>query len=348
MEKMKSEKIQKKIIFLLISLTIIFIFNFFLIRAQPALNLRLSKTVLTVITGNRTSFIAFVNNIGTDTVESVNILIDGIPLNWVETTPSMTDITPKQTKEYLVMIKVSNDSETGIYELNVKAADKVESNTEILTLIIGRDPKEIADLLITEMNSARSLANQSLLVEECIDISLIKSMYHDAEIARENGLSEYQAENYVSAINWFEYAITKHEQVISGIKISVRSEIFAVEKSSIFKPPGINIEDQLNQVQNFLNENRHEKICDNLTNCRNLIMYGFIFWPLLVVIPLILIILLIINYRKHRQIERDKKIAEIKERLIKSDLSRPTHIYPRFITQEKIKKLFKSKEESTE
>jgi len=139
-----------------------------------ALNLRLSKTVLTVITGNRTSFIAFVNNIGTDTVESVNILIDGIPLNWVETTPSMTDITPKQTKEYLVMIKVSNDSETGIYELNVKAADKVESNTEILTLIIGRDPKEIADLLITEMNSARSLANQSLLVEECIDISLIK------------------------------------------------------------------------------------------------------------------------------------------------------------------------------
>ena len=303
------------------------------------LSLRLSKNLLTVITGNKTSFIAFVNNTGTDTVESVKILTEGIPINWIETIPAMNDISPGQTKEYLVVITIPSNAEPGVYRLNVTATDSVESNKETLLLFIGRNPKEIADLLLSEIENVRIIANQSLLVEECIDISLIKSMYQDAEIARENGMKEYQSKNYVSAINWFEYAILNYQQVIYRVEIAVQLEISATKKSGFLTPPGTNIEDQLNQAQKYLNEKNYAKICEYLVNTRTLMMYGFIFWPLLIIIPIVLLIIFVIIYRRHREMERDKTLVEIKGRLDKFNEPKTTHIYPKYITFDKIKKL---------
>jgi len=279
------------------------------------LNLRLSKTVLAVITGNRTSFIAFVNSTGTNTVKSVKILTEGIPLNWIETLPMMSDISPGQIKEYLVVINVPKNAEPGIYKLNVVATDSVESNEETLTLIIGRDPKEIAGLLLSEMENVRSIANQSLLVEDCIDISLIKSMYQDAEIARENGLKEYQAKNYVSAINWFEYAFPIYQQIVTRVDITVQVEIESTKKSEFIIPPGFDPEKQYSQAEIYLSDKNYERVCDPIVKIRNLILIGIVFWPTIIIIGIILIIVFILLYKKKREIDRERTIKKVKKRL---------------------------------
>jgi len=279
------------------------------------LSLRLSKNLLTVITGNKTSFIAFVNNTGTDTVESVKILTEGIPLNWIETLPTMSDISPGQVKEYLVVINVPSNAESGVYRLNVTATDNVESNTETLTLIIGRNPKEIADLLLSEIENVRYIANQSLLVEECIDISLIKSIYQDAEIARENGMKEYQSKNYVSAINWFEYAIPIYQQIVSRIDITLQVEIQNTKKSEFIIPPGFNPERQFSQAEIYLSDKNYEKVCDPIVKIRNFILIGLVFWPVIIIIGIILIIVLVLLYKKKREIDRERIIKKVKKRL---------------------------------
>ncbi len=169
--------------------------------------LNLSTNLLSVVTGNRTSFVATVENIGTQTVKSVEISIEEVPSNWIEVIPKAIDIPVGGTQGYLVMINVPSDAKTGVYQLKVKATDDVESNTEILTLIIGKNLKEITDLLLRQYDEVKTLAEKSLLVEDCLDITIIKTIHKDAEYAYQRGLEEYNKEDYAKAINWFEYAI---------------------------------------------------------------------------------------------------------------------------------------------
>jgi hypothetical protein len=74
-------------------------------------------------------------------------------------------------------------------------------------------------------------------------------------------------------------------------------------------------------------------------------MYGFIFWPLLLIIPVILLIIFFVIYRRHRERERERKLVKIKERLGELNQPKTTHIYPKYITFDRIKKLIKKRTE---
>jgi len=87
------------------------------------ITLNLSTSLLTGIIGNRTSFVASVNNNGTGTVKSIIISIEGIPMRWITSSPYMGEISPGEKMHYLLTINIPKDAEPRIYELKVKATD---------------------------------------------------------------------------------------------------------------------------------------------------------------------------------------------------------------------------------
>ena len=285
------------------------------VKPNYALSLNLSTDILTVMTGNRTSFIAYVKNIGTDKVGSVKISISGISLGWISIIPISSDITPGSVEEYLVMINVPDNAKTGVYELKVKAVDKVESEIQILTLIIGKNPKEIADLMLIELKIARSSSKEALLVKDCIDLTTVLTFFNDAELAYNKGMEEYEKGDYGKAINWFEYAIPIHKKIISRVDIVIETEIKTSNSSRFIIPPILDAKKQFDMAESYFYQKKYEKICDPIIKIRNFIMIGLIFWPGILIFLIIVIIILVVLYRRKKRRESEKIMERVRERL---------------------------------
>ncbi|MFQ6119993.1 MAG: hypothetical protein ACE5KE_08920, partial [Methanosarcinales archaeon] len=228
--------------------------------------------------------------------------------------PSNANITPGTIEDYLVVITVPRDAEVGVYKLKVKATNEVESNTEVLTLVIGRNEKEIADLLLKELERMRAEANESLVIEECIDVTGIKTYYNEAELSLKNGIEEYENENYPVAINWFEHAIPMEKKVVHRVDIAVEVEIETSNTSKFVIPPFLEPEEQFQLASIYLNEKNYEKICDPIVKIRNLVLIGLIFWPAVIIIIIVLIIIFVIIYRRKRRYERAEILERLRER----------------------------------
>jgi hypothetical protein len=277
--------------------------------------LNLSTNLLSAMTGNKTSFVATVKNIGTQTIKSVRISIEGVPKNWVEILPSTADIPAGSTQSYLVVINIPSNARTGVYDLRVKALDEVESNVEILTLIIGRNMKEIADLLLKEFKNMKSQAEISLTVEDCMDLTIVKTIHEDAELAFEKGLEEYEKGNYIKAINWFEYAIPAERKVVSRVDIILEMEVEASKKSRMIIPPFFKPEEYFLQAETYLDEKDYEKICDPIEKIRKFIMIGLVFWPAVMIVIISFVIVVVIVYRSKTTRERARILELVRQRL---------------------------------
>lgn len=279
------------------------------------ISLNLSTNLLTGIIGNKTSFVATVNNTGTGTVKSIRISTEGIPLKWITSSPYRSDISPAEKQDYLVTITIPKDAEPGIRVLKVKATDEVESNTEFLKLIIGKNYKEIADLLLKEVEIARMNANESLLVEKCLDITIIESIFNDAEIAYEKALKEYANGNYEKSVNWLEYAIPIYENVIDRVDITLEMEIETSKTSRYIIPTVFKPEKFFDLAMQYLKEKNYKEICQPITGIRRLIMMSLIFWPGIIILIIVLIVVAFIVYRKKREQARILTLERVRKRL---------------------------------
>lgn len=279
------------------------------------LKLSLSDELLTVIARNKTSFSATVNNTGTETIESVNISIEGIPKEWISVFPPIKDIFPEEVEKYLVVIDVPRNADSGIYQLRVKATDKVESNTENLTLIIGRNLKEIADLLLKELEGIKAESEKTLLIKKCLDITVIKTFHDDAELAFESGMKEYENKNYEKAINWLIYVIPVEEKVVSKADMTIKTELDTINMSKIFMLPFFKPEEQFRLSRIYLEEKNYEKICDSILEIRRFIMFNLLFWPGIIIFFVILFIVLFIFYKRKKEEKRTMILLRVKERL---------------------------------
>jgi hypothetical protein len=286
--------------------------------SKKELVLNLSTNILSATTGSKASFVATVENKGDLDVKDVKISIDGILSNWIEITPLIATITSKNTQGYLVIISVPSDARTGVYELEVQAVDELKSNSENLTLVVGRNMKEIADLMIVEYQKFSNRATQSLLVKDCIDVTTVKTMHDDAKLAFENGFEEYQKENYAQAINWFEYAIPLEQKVVARVDIDVEMELIASNSSKIIIPPFYKPENQFIQAQTYLEEKEYDKICDPIEVIRKFIMVGLVFWSGIAILLALIVILLVVFYRFKRRREKTKILEDVRKRLTSS------------------------------
>jgi len=279
-----------------------------------AISLNLSADTLTVITGNRTSFIASVKNIGTESVKSIKITIEGIPSEWIRIFPTTTDLDTGEVEDYLVVINIPINATPGIYKLKVKATDDIESNIVILTLVIGRDPKEVAELLMKELEGIRIESKKSLLIEDCIDVTVIKIFYQDAESAFEKGVKEYENKNYEGAVNWFEYALPIEKKVVDKVDITLELEIETLNASkpiSLFIIPSFyRPEEKIQLAGIYLQEKNYEKICDPILEIKRLVFIGLVFW-LVVMISFIILVIIIVTLSKRKRKEEFYKEPDL-------------------------------------
>jgi len=282
---------------------------------KSQLMLNLSTNLLSVTTGNSTSFVATVENTGNTAVKDVKISVEGIPSEWVETIPLVITILGKGTQGYLVIINVPIDAKVGVYRLKVQATDDVKSNSENLTLVIGTNIKEIVDLMLIEYQKLLKEATQSLTVEDCMDVTVVKTMHEDSQYAFEKGLQEYEKKNYVQAINWFEYAIPLEQKVIARIDINIEMELVAYNSSKIIIPPFYKPEEQFIRAQAYLEEKNYEDVCDPIENIRKFIMVGLVFWPGILIVIVLVIIVSVVFYRHKRRRERARILEEVRKRL---------------------------------
>jgi len=283
---------------------------------KKQLILNLSTNLISVTTGNRTSFVATVENTGNTAVKDVKISIEGITSDWIETIPPVMTIPDKGTQGYLVMINIPSNAKTGVYKLKVQATDSVQSNSENLTLIIGKNIKEIADLMLIEYQRLLKEATQSLLVEDCMDVTFMKIMHDDAQLAFEKGLEQYEKKNYAQAINWFEYAIPLEQKVIARVDISIEMELLASNSSKIIIPPFYEPEEQFIRAQAYLEEKDYEDICDPIEEIRKFILVGLVFWPGIVLLIVLVVIVVVFYYRYKRRRQKYRILEEVRERLI--------------------------------
>jgi len=276
--------------------------------------LNLSTDTLTVIKGNQTSFTASVNNIGKESIKSIKISIEGIPSEWISIFPETTDLAVNETKDYFVYIDIPNETTSGVYKLKVKAIDDEESNTAILTLIIGKDMKEIADLLIKELDGVRAEAKRSLLVKDCINVTTIKTIHHDAELAFEKGMDSYDKKDYESAVNWFEYSLPIEKKVVSMVDIALELEIGSFDKSQkitlALLPPNYKTKEKIQLAQVYLQDKNYEKMCDPVLEMKRLIFLGLIFWPS-IGISIIVLIVLILTFIAMKRREEEYKETDL-------------------------------------
>jgi len=288
------------------------------------ITLNVSDTILTVILGNTTSFIATVKNEGSEVVKSVKISIEGIPKEWINVFPSLKDVYPGEEEKYMVTISVPNNTEAGVYRLKVKATDEVESNTMILTLIIGKDLKEISDLLLKEIERIKAEAERALLIKKCLDISAIKTFYDDAEYAIGRGKEEYKKVDYEKAIEWFRFAILAEETVIQRVDMTLQMELRTSNSSKILIPPFIGSKEQFLLAEKYLAEKNYEKICDPIEKIRKFVLVGLFFWPIMIAVLIILMIILIMYFRIIRRRKTEKILMEAKKRIEKIPLQSQT------------------------
>lgn len=281
------------------------------------LQLSLSNEILTVKTTNKTSFIATVNNTGTEILEPVNVSIEGIITDWISVFPQAKNISPGNAEKYLVIIEIPRIADSGIYQLRVKATDSVESNTENLTLVIGRDLKEISDLLLKEIERIKIESGRALLIQKCLDTTIIKTYQDDANLSLNKGMEEYTKKNYESAINWFEYVVPIEKKIVSKTDSTINTELKTVNGSKFLIPPFYKSDEQFQLAENYLTEKNYEKICDSIIKIRKYIIIGFIFWPGMVIFFVILFIIFFVIYKKNREKERESTLMKIKERLDK-------------------------------
>ncbi len=293
------------------------------VELNYGLSLRLSKDILSTTAGEKTSFLAIVNNTGTADLSSVKISATGVPLNWIKILPSASDIPSSQTQEYLVIINVPLNAAPGTYILKVKALDGAESETKEIKLIIGKDLEEVARLMLEEMEKARAKANESLLAD-CLDLSTVLVFFDEAEKSRERGLENYRSKNYGKAIEWFEYAISSYEKVVSRVDVVLNLKIDSLKESKILRLPIYGVRKQFELIEVYLAGNNYTKICEPIRRIKKLVVLGVLMWLGLIVLIIAIIVIIIILYRKKRKGDRTEILSKVRERLEQFEVDETT------------------------
>ncbi len=280
--------------------------------------LNVSPIILVTIPGNETGFVASVENLGTKS-EVVEVVVEGIPSNWISITPSRTEIKPNETQNFIALIKIPKEIEEKIYYLKVTAFDGVKSNTENVTLIIGKDWKSAADLVLAELEKIREEANKIFFLE-CLNINEIKKIFENGEHVREIGMEEYENNNYEKAIDFFIYAISLYEKTVNRAHALIQLEATRIEVFS-FIPFEEEINYHLRILRDYAREKNFERFCEPYVKIQQLSKYSkIVFGLVLVAIAIILTVIsyvLIKEYKKRKEKRIEETFEEIKRRLKK-------------------------------
>jgi len=150
-----------------------------------------------------------------------------------------------------------------------------------------------------------------------LDITLIKTIFDDAETAYDKALEEYTNGNYEKSVNWLEYAIPIYEKVVDRIDITLEMEVKTSRTSIYLIPTLLNPEKLFDLAVQYLKDKNYAEICEPITGIRRLVMMSLIFWPGIIILIIVLVIVAFIVYRKKIKQARILTLERIRKRLEK-------------------------------
>ncbi|MEM7825630.1 MAG: hypothetical protein QW412_02095 [Candidatus Aenigmatarchaeota archaeon] len=282
------------------------------------LELNVSDKRVVVISGNQSGFIASVKNFGNQK-ETVKIFIEGIPSEWIKIIPEEISLPPNEVYDFLVFIKAPKEIEEKVFYLSVMASNSVKSNEEIVTLIVAKDWKKAADILLEELERIKKMADQINYLD-CISLTEALDAYKKAEHMKNFGLQEYSNQNYERAARIIDYSISLYEKAINLLEAYISFEVEEIGSYKLTFYSSFPIFSQeINSNVKFLKEcfekKNYENFCPVYNRTKQLITYSRIFTFL--IFPLILIILIIVIFlitRKEKR-KKERRLEEIFEKV---------------------------------
>jgi len=293
-----------------------------IILPQPNLTLNVSAERLWVLTGNKTSFIASVKNIGLVTIKSVRLLIEGIPIEWFNIIPGRADIPSDKMQEYLVLIDVPRDAKPGIYSLNITAIDDAKSNTKRITLFVGKDYKQIAELMLEELTNLRRKTSEIEKLNRCLDISEALKIADEAEKLIEKGLAEYEKKDFEKTVYWFDYAISSFEKIPGRIDVIIEAKIESLKRMNALVQLlyGNEINRQLTSARIYMYSRNYGVFCEPIVIIERLqlngkvIMLGLLG---LIIVASVVTGIVVRMYKKKKELEKGILLRRVRERIDK-------------------------------
>jgi len=281
-----------------------------------SMSIDVSTAIISTIAGNKETLLVTINNTGNVDLKSVRLSVEGIPSTWIKIVPNEVNIPYLKSQEYLIVLNVPKNAATGSYEIKIKAVNnKVESETKIVKLIVGKTLEELANLLLEEMEERRSIASRAILTKECLDLSEIIPIFNEGEKSRENGLNDYRSKNYQKAVDWFEHAINSYNRVIDQVDVKIQTKIDLLENEKLGIFPIIGLKKELDKLENYYLNRNYERICEPILEILRLKKLSLILWLLLLILIAVCVIILLIIRGRIKRRKRKEVMGKIRERL---------------------------------
>ena len=280
-----------------------------------SMSIDVSTDIISAMPGNKETMLVTVSNIGNVNLKLVKLSVEGIPSTWIKVLPSEVDIPYSRSQEYLVVINIPNNAASGKYDIKIKAISKIESETKIVKLIIGKTLEETANLMLEEMEKTRTTATRAILTEECIDISKITPLFDEAEKSREKGLNDYRSKNYENAIDWFKHSISSYNKVISQIDMKMEIKMDSLKSDSLGILPIIGIKKEINDMETYYQNKNYERFCTPVFEISRLKKLSIILWVLLLILIIVSVIIFLIIYKRKKGQNRKETMEKIRSRL---------------------------------
>jgi len=285
----------------------------------PALNYSMtidtSTSIISSIPGKKETLLVTIGNTGNINLKAVKLSVEGVPSTWIKILPNEVDIPYMKSQEYLVVLNIPNNAASGIYEMKIRAVSRIESETKIVKLIIGKTLEETADLMLEEMEEKRTIATEATLTKDCIDFSKIIPIFDEGEKSREKGLNNYQSKNYEKSIDWFKHSIESYDKVINQVDIRIELKIDSLKSYKIGIFPVLGLKGQKNILEGYYSEKNYGRICKPIIEISRLKKLSLIVWVLLLIVIIVLIIIFLIIRKREKEGNRKEIMSRVKERL---------------------------------
>ncbi len=285
----------------------------------PALNYSMtidtSTNIISSTPGKKETLLVTIGNAGNINLRAVKLSVEGVPSTWIRILPNEVDIPYLRSQEYLVVLNIPNNAASGIYEMKIKAVSRIESETKIVKLIIGKTLEETADLMLEEMEKRRTIATEATLTKDCLDFSKIIPIFDEAEKSREKGLNNYKGKNYEKSIDWFKHSIESYDKVINQVDIKIELKIDSLKSYKIGIFPVLGLKGQKNILEGYYSEKNYGRICKPIIEISRLKKLSLILWVLLLTVIIALVIIFLIIRKRGKEGERKEIMSRVKERL---------------------------------
>ncbi|MFH8080600.1 MAG: NEW3 domain-containing protein [Candidatus Aenigmatarchaeota archaeon] len=278
------------------------------------LEIKANKYKIGGVVGNISSFEVKVKNTGEKELSSIKLKVDGVPNEWIYITPYKIDkLKVGEEKSFLVFIKPSLNAKEGVYQVNVKAVNEVESNEERLIFWLSTDERNLTLMLYEKAKMLKKNSSEILLLN-CLDISSLKMQMDEANNIFALAEEYMKKEDYKKSQELFLKVIEDYEILMEKANILMKGRYYKVKIFAL--PPFMKaVRDAKESVEVSIEMKDYKNFCPKINILIKYVSLSLLELFIMIIILLLAIYLAYVAYKKQKERKVEERLKEIKERL---------------------------------